>query len=78
MRTFKIISFLAFIALAATANADCHDECLTECHLFATDLARDLGCLDNDDGEVMEFNQCEGHCKHFCDIFGSGKGGKGA
>ena len=68
MRTFKIISSLAFIALAATANADgdCQNECENECHRFVTDVATGLECQVDDSHAGITKDHCKIHCKDFC------------
>ena len=68
MRTFKIISSLAFIALAATANADgdCQNQCENECHRFVTDVATGLECQVDDSHAGITKKHCKDHCKDFC------------
>ena len=68
MRTFKIISSLAFIALAATANADgdCQNQCENECNRFVTDVATGLECQVDDSHAGITKKHCKDHCKDFC------------
>ena len=68
MKAFKILSSLAFVALAATVNADgdCQAPCEEQCHAFVTDVATGLQCpVDNDHAGITNTN-CEAHCKTFC------------
>ena len=74
MGVFKILSVLAFIALATTVNADavCQANCFDECTKFVTEVANGLEDCQVTDSNSITDAKCYDHCEIVC--FGTADG----